>query len=735
MLLFLSVVLIACDKTPKAEVSFASEEETIEVEETLELEPILSDDKLELGWTSSNPEVATVDNDGLVTGLKKGETIIKVIVKDQKEEVSATIKIIVVDKPIPNPTSVIIEGANSEVKVGEKLTLTAKVLPAAAPQTVTWSSSNQDIAKVSETGVVDFKAIGEVTITAKSTADPTKLKEVKIIVNAPDPESVTVTAADNKTTVIIYETLQFSALVSPDIANQGVTWTTSNTQIATISETGLLTAIAVGQVKVKATSKVLETVFAEIEITIVQPNPESISVTGNVNRIVIDETVQLKSVVEPVAALQDVTYTSSNPAIATVSETGLVTGVAKGEVTITVKSVADATITATFKITVFDEAEIDINYENVLLDENLEAARFETITVDGVDYVVGYTAFKNAKDAFAALQEGSKLVVKAGSYSDPVAIKYNNITIEGPNKGIKADKGLEDRVEEAIFNAIITLDGVEGIVIDGIKLSGRAQIRSTKPLNDITILNIHAYDVSAPASEGIIYFEVQAGQVNENIIISNSNLDDNKLASYRGIRINNAKNLTITNNYFHKFYDVIRLEGEGAAGAGVGTGVTGELIIEGNTFEMNIQYLIWIGAWSAEKVEINNNHFGVDPNASGTYGFVYFNHYKAQEGLKTVANITNNFAPYNTAWHEYRFNTNGATSEQLEINVNFNVFSEKPAPNGEVSCFHIADHFANSTFTINGKNNIFLYDGDVEESFFLNTDFSQYTRELADKPN
>ncbi len=145
---------------------------------------------------------------------------------------------------------------------------------------------------------------------------------------------------------------------------------------------------------------------------------------------------------------------------------------------------------------------------------------------------------------------------------------------------------------------------------------------------------------------------------------------------------------------------------------------------------MNIQYPIMVSKFTATSVEINNNHIAVNPDGTGTYGFIYLNGYAPQAGVKTLVNIKYNFMPYNTAWHEIRLNSGGATAEQLEVNVNYNTFSETPVIDGTTQCKHIADHNSTVTnFKINGRENVYLYSEDVIADYFLRTDFEPFYRD------
>lgn len=117
-------------------------------------------------FTSSDETVATVTEKGLVTGLKEGAaSIVCKLVEDVRCQKSITIT---VEKAV-TPETLVIENADSEIQwTEEELQLKAVVTPAEASSLVTWTSSDENVATVSESGLVAFLDSGSVTITATS---------------------------------------------------------------------------------------------------------------------------------------------------------------------------------------------------------------------------------------------------------------------------------------------------------------------------------------------------------------------------------------------------------------------------------------------------------------------------------------------------------------------------------------------------------------------------------------
>ena len=162
-----------------------------------------------------------------------------------------------------------------------------------------------------------------------------------------------VTVAPTTASVIAGSTAQLSATVAPtNASNQNVSWTSSNTAVATVSSTGLVTGVAAGTATISVTTQdgsktatCAVTVSGTISVTGVSLLPTTASIN-------IGSTTQLAATVAPTnASNKTVSWTSSNTAVATVSSTGLVTGVVAGTATITVTT-QDGSKTATCAVTV-----------------------------------------------------------------------------------------------------------------------------------------------------------------------------------------------------------------------------------------------------------------------------------------------------------------------------------------------------------------------------------------------
>ncbi|MBO4310113.1 MAG: Ig-like domain-containing protein, partial [Lachnospiraceae bacterium] len=226
-------------------------------------------------WVSDDTAVATVapaedSKSATITGVTAGNTTVRATIKINTNtqddegnpvktttEKTETFNVNVTGSSTPVPaTGVEITGGNSVVK-GQTLQLKATVVPEGANQTVTWSSSNSDIATVDSTnGIVKGVSAGTTIITAKSadglekTIDITVTENAEIVLNVKGPNGADIPATLN---MLIGETYQLSSTVS-GATDTGVTYA-SSTNSATVSEAGLITAKTEGTTNITVTTK------------------------------------------------------------------------------------------------------------------------------------------------------------------------------------------------------------------------------------------------------------------------------------------------------------------------------------------------------------------------------------------------------------------------------------------------------------------------------------------------
>lgn len=245
------------------------ESATLEVGETLQLNVTLEHSDEEIVYTSSNTSVATINDTGLITAVAKGEATITAKIGD----ISDTIKITVTESAVTvvDVESISLNKSEISLNVGGTETLTATVLPEnATDKTVTWETSNTEVATVAN-GVVTGVAKGEATITAKA-GDKTATCKVSVNETVVEVPSITITNGETAT-MNTGDTLQLNATV--ENLEGTVAWTSSNDEVATVSNAGLVTALADGEVTITAA---IGEIKDTIVITITTPAPKYLTI-------------------------------------------------------------------------------------------------------------------------------------------------------------------------------------------------------------------------------------------------------------------------------------------------------------------------------------------------------------------------------------------------------------------------------------------------------------------------
>jgi uncharacterized protein YjdB len=280
--------------------------------------------------------------------VSEGSAVITVSTVDGNKTASCSVTVstaaVAVTGVSLNKTTMVIDTGSTE-------TLSVSFEPSnATNQNVSWSSSNEDIATVSMNGTVTGLAEGSAVITA-STEDGNKTAACSVSVITP----VAVTGVSlNKDALELNigtsETL--SANISPaNATNQNITWSSSDASVATVSESGLVSGITAGEAVITVTtedgsfSAICAVSVTAVAVTGVTLNKSSTSIT-------IGAFETLTATIAPFNATnRNVSWSSSNSSVASVSSSGVVYGASAGSATITVTTV-DGNKTATCSVTV-----------------------------------------------------------------------------------------------------------------------------------------------------------------------------------------------------------------------------------------------------------------------------------------------------------------------------------------------------------------------------------------------
>ena len=342
-------------------------------------------------WTSSNSKVATVDKNGKVTAVSIGKATITAKTNNNK---SATCSIEVI-----NPVAVekvIINKTFEEMRVNNTIDLKATIVPSnATNKAVTWTSSNSKVATVDKNGKVTAVSVGKAIITAKSNNGKTADCIIEVVI------PLTKLEVNYESLALLKgESATLKLTITPSNAtNKTITWTSSNSKVATVDKNGKVIAIGNGSAIITAesykglTTKTYVNVVDEVLIREILLDKTRLNMTEG-NSATLNVTITPNNVKN-----KAITWTSSNSKVATVDKNGKVTAVTSGKATITAKSsngitakcevtVAPSVITGNLKLVAGgDDYSVGMGYQRSNID------RFQNVSVDS-------NKFNNLKKEF-----------------------------------------------------------------------------------------------------------------------------------------------------------------------------------------------------------------------------------------------------------------------------------------------------------------------------------------------
>jgi uncharacterized protein YjdB len=344
----------------------------------------------EIIWSIDfNPDIATISETGEVTAIKNGATYVKAALANNPYSVFKIFEILISNQLIPADSIEIIslEDVNTiDVDKGG-LQLFAQLKPFDATNTnVKWEiTEGSDLATINESGFVFARKNGAIEVTA-TTLDGSGVSDtfnITISNQFVPAESITITSEDNSNTIDTDNgTLQLYATISPEDATENeVVWSIDfNPDIATISETGKVTAIKNGKIFVKAAlanNPFSVSGFFEVYITNQLIPADSIEIIslGDVKTIDIDKGgLQLFAQLKPF----DATNTNiewkitEGSDLATINESGFVFARKNGVIEVTATTLDGSGVSDTFNITISNQEILAESIEIVSVTGNFE---------------------------------------------------------------------------------------------------------------------------------------------------------------------------------------------------------------------------------------------------------------------------------------------------------------------------------------------------------------------------
>lgn len=303
-------------------------------------------------WSSSNEAVATVSSSGEVQGVATGVAIITAL--SEGISASATVKVIL---PV---ASIVLTPDSIEVRLTTTGTIGIQLIgpsgQAITNRTVTWASANTSIATVSGSGVVTPISEGQTTVTATVGG---KSATAKVVVKPEPVVSVRIIPLDPVLLVRLAQSRQLAAeclsASGQVLSGRTVNWFSNNPAVVSVNvSTGLVQGLVLGQAVISANCEG-RTIAVTVQVT--QVRVASVSVTPAQLDLFVGQQQQLTAIprdsVGNTLALagRQVSWLSSNPPVADVTNTGVVRGLSLGtsQVQVTVDGVASPAIPVTVK--------------------------------------------------------------------------------------------------------------------------------------------------------------------------------------------------------------------------------------------------------------------------------------------------------------------------------------------------------------------------------------------------
>lgn len=333
LLLFLAVFLTGCANTKAEDVfRFEAHEVSLTIGETRELKVILGgvSPKEEIVYIVGNSSIIGYE-DNMLSALSEGSTKLTAYVKSEPST-RAVVNVSVTKETL---SSLRINGATSML-IGENATFTAEVTPSHLSNKVIWKSSDNKVATIDTNGKLTAIKAGNVTISATSEYDRTIVAIKNVEVKYHDATNIDIEFTSGEVIIILSETAKVKATVSPALANPNYTWTTSDAKTVAIDESGNLTAVAVGNATITATS-VDGLVSDTIEITVTWAEATAITVKEVTTDIYVNDTFKIEAIVAPANANQEVQVSLSNEQLASISN-NVITFIADGTLEVTIKT-------------------------------------------------------------------------------------------------------------------------------------------------------------------------------------------------------------------------------------------------------------------------------------------------------------------------------------------------------------------------------------------------------------
>ena len=315
-------------------------------------------------WKSSNRNIATVDSKGKVKALKVGNAIITATSVDGSN-ISAQCKIKVAQRVTKIKLN---KGIINLSKKGKTCTVKATVYPNNAyNKYVNWTANNKKVATVDKNGKIKATTNKGTTYVNAIAKDGSKIRTRVLVVVGEKVKKITL----NKTSVTLNRgaknrTFQLKkAIKNKNATYKGVSWYSSNKNIATVNSTGKVTLKRRGKVVITVKARDGSNKSAKCTITVKQLVTKIIFNKKNKYSVDYGKSINLKATVEPSdASIKTLKWESSNSKVLTVNKNGKVTAKGLGSAVITVSATDGSGVKINHTVSVNMTMDTVLTYEN-----------------------------------------------------------------------------------------------------------------------------------------------------------------------------------------------------------------------------------------------------------------------------------------------------------------------------------------------------------------------------------
>lgn len=284
-------------------------------------------------WSCSPENVLTVYQSGQVVAMEEGEGTVTVTTTDGGHKAECRVY---VRKYKVNVKSVSLDQEVLEMTEGDEVYLSATVLPEdASEKKVVWSCEPESVLNVYQSGQVVAMGPGEGTVTV-TTVDGGFTASCAVTVTPKFIAVESITLEPEPLELEVGQSATVKATVLPeDATDKTLSWESSNEAVATVDQTGKVTALKAGETTLTVRAGHI-TAWGHVTVTDIQVT--GVTVSPALVTLKEGETCQLSASVSPASARQDVEWASQNKDVATVDKEGLVTAVRAGSTRIYARS-------------------------------------------------------------------------------------------------------------------------------------------------------------------------------------------------------------------------------------------------------------------------------------------------------------------------------------------------------------------------------------------------------------